>query len=308
MSSQVVIKDKKHTGNISRMATAMQQLAGKIDTVPNGLYDQKVTITTDSVSISNENLDLEFVIPFDDDTEANEAEIIVYNLTDTTINAIKDKGAISVSAGYGKDVGVIFSGYVSKKKTRWENNDKITTIYAIDNNGKKETELTNLSFSGGTKASAILRKLVGRVGLPVATFVTRRDHTYKDKVTVDGGLMQNIKKYAQICGVSAYICKSKIYVCPLAYGTYDVFYLTPDTGLLSTSEFEEETTAEDYKDRITGQDIEMLLQHRVQTGSVINLSSKNAKGEYKVREGKHTYDGSEFKTTVKAIAYTCLAQ
>lgn len=308
MSSQVVIKDKKHTGSYSRMATAIQQVAGKIDTVPNGLYDQKVTINTDSVSISNENLDLEFVIPFDDDTEANEAEITIYNLTDATINAIKDKGAISVTAGYGKDVGVIFSGYVSKKKTRWENNDKVTTIWAIDNNGKKETELTNLSFSGGTKASAILRKLVGRVGLPVAQFITRRDHTYKDKVTVDGGLMQNIKKYAQICGVSAYVCKSKIYVCPLAYGTYDVFYLTPDSGLLSNSEFEEETTAEDYKDHITGQEIEMLLQHRVQTGSVINLTSKNAKGEYKVREGSHTYDGNEFKTTVKAIDYTCLTK
>ena len=308
MSSQVVIKDKKYAGNYSRMVTAMQQVAGKIDTVPNGLYDQNVTIKTDSVSISNDNLDLKFDIPFDDDTEANEAEITVYNLTDDTINAIKDKGAISVTAGYGKDVGIIFSGYVSKKKTRWENNDKVTTIYAIDNNGKKETEVTSLSFNGGTKASAILRKLVGLVGLPVAEFITRRDHTYKDKVTVDGGLMQNIRKYAQICGVTAYICKSKIYVCPLAYGTYDVFYLTPDTGLLSTSEFEEEVTAEDYTDHVKGQEIEMLLQHRVQTGSVINLSSRNAKGEYKVREGSHTYDGSEFKTIVKAIDYTCLAQ
>ena len=97
-------------------------------------------------------------------------------------------------------------------------------------------------------------------------------------------------------------------MCPLAYGTYDVFYLTPDTGLLSNSEFEEETTAEDYKDHITGQEIEMLLQHRVQTGSVINLTSRNAKGEYKVREGSHTYDGNEFKTTVKAIDYTCLTK
>ena len=290
------------------MVTAIKQVAGKIDTTPNGLYDQKVTIETGGLSISNESLDMEFTIPFDDDTEANEAEFIVYNLTDATISAIEEKEAISVTAGYGNDTGVIFSGYVSKRKTRWDGNDKVTTIYAIDNNGKRETELTSLSFSGGTKASTILRKLVGLVGLPVAEFITRRDHTYKDKVTVDGGLMQNIEKYAKICGVSAYICKSKIYVCPLAHGTYNVIYLTPDAGLLSCSPFEEETTAEDYKDKITGQEIEMLLQHRVQTGCVINLTSRNAKGEYKVREGRHTYDGNEFKTTVKAIDYTCLAQ
>ncbi|WP_405381219.1 phage protein [Phascolarctobacterium sp.] len=309
MSSQVVIKDKKHSGSYSRMATALQQMAGKIDTIPDGLlYDQKVTIEAGGVIITNDELDLEFEIPFDDDTEANEAEIVIYNLTDDTIRAIEEKAAISVSAGYGKDTGIIFSGYISKKKTYWEDNDKITIIYAIDNNGKEEKELTSLSFNSGTKASAILRKLVERVGLPVAVFATRRDHTYKDKVTVDGGLMQNIKKYAQICGVTAYVCKSKIYVCPLAYGTYDLFYMTADTGLLNTVEFEETNTAEDYTDHIIGQEIEMLLQHRVQTGSVINLSTKNVKGNFKVREGSHTYNGDEFKTKVKAIEFSCLAQ
>lgn len=306
MSSQVVIKDKKYKGNYSRMAIAIQQVAGKINTNPDGLYDQKITLKTGDVTITNDDLDLEFNIPFDDDTEANEAEIIVYNLTDKTINAMKKDAAISIKAGYGKDTGVIFSGYISKKRTRWEDDDKVTTIYAIDKNGKKEKEITSLSFGKGTKASKILKKLVERVGLPVAVFKTKRDHTYKDKVTVDGGLMDNIKKYAQICGVVAYVCKSKIYVCPLTHGTHDMFKLTPDTGLLSATEFEEEITAEDYTDKVKGLDIEMLLQHKVQTGSIINIESKNYKGDYRVREGSHTYDGSVFKTTVKAISYSCI--
>ncbi len=306
MSSKVVIQDKKHTGNYSRMVKAFQEVAGKINTEPNGLYDQKVTLITGNVTITNDDLDLEFSVPFDDDTEANEAEITIYNLTDATIGEIKKGAAISIKAGYNKDVGVIFSGYISKKKTVWESNDKVTTIWAIDNNGKRETELTNVTFGKNTKASTILRNLVGRVGLPIAAFETKRDHTYKDKVTIDGGLMQNIKKYAEICGVVAYVCKSKIYVCPLTYGAHDVFYLTADTGLLSASPFEETRTAEDYTDNITGQDIEMLLQHKVQTGSVINLNSKNAKGDFRVCEGSHTYDGNEFKTTVKAIAYSCI--
>ena len=305
MSSQVVIKDKKYTG-YSKMAIAIQQVAGKIETTPDGLYDQKVTITTGDVKISNEELDLEFDIPFDDDTEANEAEIIVYNLTDKTINAIKKNQSITVKAGYGKDTGVIFSGKVSKKQTRWENADKVTTIYAIDNNGKKEREITNLSFAKGTKASRILKKLVEKVGLPVAVFKTKRDHTYKDEVTISGGLMEKIKKYAQICGVVAYICKTKIYVCPLTYGTHDTFNLSADTGLLNTTDFEEENTAENYTDTITGQEIEMLLQHRVQTGSIINLNSKSVKGNFRVREGSHSYDGDKFITKVKAVAYSCI--
>lgn len=306
MSSYVVINDKKHTGSYSRMAVALQQVAGKIDTTPDGLYDQNITLKTGDVTINSDELDLEFNIPFDDDTEANEAEITVYNLTDKTINAMKKKAAISITAGYGKDTGVIFSGYISKKKTVWEEYDKVTTIYAIDNNGKKEKEINELSFGAGTKASTILRKLVGKVGLPLAVFKTKRDYTYKDKVTVDGGLMDNIKKYAKICGVAAYVCKSKIYVAPLTYGQQDTFNLTADTGLLSANAFEEEITAEDYKDEITGLEIEMLLQHRIQTGSVIKVEGKNVKGTYRVREGSHNYDGSKFTTKVKAVSTSCL--
>ncbi len=306
MASDIAIKNSKPKGNFSQMAIAIKGVAGKIDTTPSGLYDQKVTLKTGDVTIKNDDLDMEFEIPFDDDTEANEAEIVIYNLTDKTINAMKKNAAISITAGYNKDTGVIFSGYISKKRTYWEDCDKVTLIYAIDNNGKKETELSNMSFGAGTKASTILRKLVERVGLPLAVFETRRDHTYKDKVTIDGGLMDNVKKYAQICGVVAYVNKSKIYVCPLTYGDHETFNLTADTGLLSANEFEEEAKVENYTDTIKGLEIEMLLQHKVKTGSIINVSSKNVKGDYRVREGKHTYDGNEFKTTVKAISYSCI--
>lgn len=308
MSSDVVLKDKKYKGGYSRMVKALQQVAGKIDTSIDGLYDQKVVLKTGDVEISNDNLDLEFDIPFDDDTEANEAEIVIYNLTDATISAMAKGAAISITAGYGNDMGVIFAGFISKKKTYWDGNDKVTVLYAIDLNGKQETEVTELSFGKGTKASTILRRLVERVGLPLAVFEIRRDHTYKDKVTVDGGLMDNIRKYAEICGVVAYVCKSKIYVCPLTYGKHEIFYLTADTGLLNYSEYEEEVTAEEYKDHVTGLDIEMLLQHQIQTGSIINLSAKNAKGDFRVKEGSHTYDGETFKTTVKAVSYDCITK
>ena len=50
-----------------------------------GLYHHTVTIKIGDITIDNEELDCEFDIPFDDDTEADEAEIIVYNISDTTI-------------------------------------------------------------------------------------------------------------------------------------------------------------------------------------------------------------------------------
>lgn len=254
-----------------------------------GLYHHTVTIKIGDITIDNEELDCEFDIPFDDDTEADEAEIIVYNISDTTIQNIKRDAQISVTAGYGDDTGIIFSGIISKVRSYYSGNDRVTEIYAIDQAVLKERELKSKSYAKGTKASKILQDLISQVGIPVAVFAPKRDHTYKDKSTVDGGLMENIRKYAKVCGVSAYICKGQIYARHILDGDGLDFTLSSDTGLLSLSEFEEEQTAEDFKDTVKGYEMTMLLQHRITTASLIHVQSRNVTGVYRVREGSHTY-------------------
>lgn len=273
-----------------------------------GLYHHTVTIKIGDITIDNEELDCEFDIPFDDDTEADEAEIIVYNISDTTIQNIKRDAQISVTAGYGDDTGIIFSGIISKVRSYYSGNDRVTEIYAIDQAVLKERELKSKSYAKGTKASKILQDLISQVGIPVAVFAPKRDHTYKDKSTVDGGLMENIRKYAKVCGVSAYICKGQIYVRHILDGDGLDFTLSSDTGLLSLSEFEEEQTAEDFKDTVKGYEMTMLLQHRITTASLIRVQSRNVTGVYRVREGSHTYDGTDFLTKVKAIECPAAAE
>ena len=273
-----------------------------------GLYHHTVTIKIGDITIDNEELDCEFDIPFDDDTEADEAEIIVYNISDTTIQNIKRDAQISVAAGYGDDTGIIFSGIISKVRSYYSGNDRVTEIYAIDQAVLKERELKSKSYAKGTKASKILQDLISQVGIPVAVFAPKRDHTYKDKSTVDGGLMENIRKYAKVCGVSAYICKGQIYVRHILDGDGLDFTLSSDTGLLSLSEFEEEQTAEDFKDTVKGYEMTMLLQHRITTASLIHVQSRNVTGVYRVREGSHTYDGTDFLTKVKAIECPAAAE
>lgn len=300
MVSKVVIKNKKDS-HYSKMGIAIKGIAGQIPDDPTGLYDHRVIIQSGNVKIDNNELDCEFYIPFDDDTEANEAEITIYNISNKTINELKKGNKITVTAGYGKDRGVIFSGYIAKKKTVFEDTDRVTTIWALDSAERKERDIESLSFGAGTKASTILKKLVQKLGMTVAVFQTKRDYTYKDNVTVDGGLMENIRKYAKVCKVSAYICKSKVYVCPLDYQKGTVFKLTHNTGLLSVSEFEETETNEDYKDTVKGYECTMLLTHPIQTGSIVQISTDEVKGKYRVREGTHEYTDNEFITTIKAI-------
>ena len=293
----------KHTSRLVKAAKGWSDSLKSFDIKPEGMFGRVAIIETWAVTIHSGNIDFELDIPFDDDLEANEAEINIYNLSKTTIKNIIVNKPITIKAGYQGDMGVVFSGYVSKVKTKRQGCDKVTTIYALDSMDLKERKLADVTYAAGRTASYILRDLINRTKLPIAVFEPKRDWTYKDEVTINSGLMDSIRKYSEVCGISTWINKGKVYAMPISKGTNSYFVLSADTGLIdSPEEFEEEITAEDYKDTIKGYKLKMLLQHRVTTGSVIKVKSLEVNGEYRVRSGKHTFTESEAYTEVEVIS------
>lgn len=290
--------------NISSMIHAMRGWESSFsepDKKPTGQFGRVVKIETNGLTITND-LDLEFTVPFDDDVEANEANIKIYNLSKKSIALLKANKEISIIAGYGNDTGVIFTGVISLVKTRWSGRDKVTIIDALDDVALKEKDIESISFSRGVTASYILKTLVGKLNLPIAVFKTTRDYTYTDAVTVQGGLMNNIKQYAEVCGVSAYINKRKIYVRHLSDGDNLGFSVNVNTGLIdSLEEFTEEIKNEDYTDTINGVKFKMLLEHRVTTAGILTLESKDYNGNYRVRSGRHVCNENDFYTEITAI-------
>lgn len=300
MSSKIV-KNENDNSVRSKLIRATENWTNEInkyEILPDGVFGRKAVIRSGNVTIRSDDLDFEFTVPFDDDMEANEAEIIVYNLSQQTINELKIKASITIEAGYKDDTGMIFKGFITKVTTSYDGADKIITIKALDDVAKKTVE--NLSFASNTKASTILKTLIDKTGIPIAVYKIRRDHTYTNEQTVDGDLMENIKKYAQVCGISVFISKGQIYARHIKEGDNLNFTVQSDTGLIGYPEpYEEEVTAEDFKETISGYNLTMLLQHRMTTAGIINLSSKIANGSFRIRSGEHTFNSDECITKIK---------
>jgi len=294
---------------VSQMVKTLSNWSDNVNPIknmPKGTFWHKVTVECNGAKINSGDLDIEFKVPFDDDVEANEAEIKIYNLSKTTISAFALNKKITLTAGYGNDTGIIFSGFVSKVKTKYSGVDKITAINAIDSMELKERKVENISYAKNSKASYILKDLIKKINMPLAVFETRKDHTYKEAVTVDGELMSNIKKYAEVCGVSAYISKSQIYVRHIKSGDNINFTVCEDTGLISSpEEFTEEQKSgegdDEEKTTITGYKFKMLLQHRLTTAAIIKLKGREINGTYRVRKGSHSFNGTDFITEAEVI-------
>lgn len=301
MNKSTLVRDSSVSAKGSRLIKAVSAGIDSLQSYeikPNGVFGSEAKIICGDVTIKSSDLDVEFTVKFDDDMEANEAEIIVYNLSKSTTSRFKNKSKISIEAGYEGDTGVIFVGYVTKVKSTMDGADKVTTIKCIDDVNKKT--ISEVTYAAGTKASYILKELLKKTGTPIAVFKMRRDWTYKDEVKVDGDLMENIKSYSEVCGVSTYVNKGKIYSRYIKEGDNVYFDLSEETGLIgSPEEYEEEITAEDYKDVINGYECEMLLQHRMSAGAIVSLKSLQAKGTYRVCGGEHIFNRDEAITKAK---------
>lgn len=296
-NSKAVYQDSENKLR-SALVTALEEWKTPYDIAPDGVFGSMATVKCGQVTISSDVLDLEFDVPFDDNMEANEATITVYNLSDNTIKQIKKKAEISITAGYKGDTGVLFSGFVSHVKTTREGADRVTTIKALDD--IKDHSIASIAFKAGTKASYILKQLIGKTGIPVAVFKVRRDHTYKDAQTVDGDLMKAISKYAEVCGISVYVSKGKIYARYIKEGDNLNFIVSPDTGLIGhASSYTEEVEAEDFVETVNGFEAEMLLQHRMCAGAIVELKSKAGTGKYRVCKGSHRFSPDEAITEIK---------
>lgn len=300
--SRVVIQENKYNKRshlINAIETGVNNLESYED-IPNGMFGSKAVIKSGNVTLNSDDLDFEFTVPFDDDLEANQVDITVYNLSDNTINNLKRTAEISIEAGYKDDIGVIFKGFIDNVKTGYDDVDKVTTITCWDCAGTET--VTNITYSSNTKASKILKDLLTKLKMPIAVFNVRRDWTYIDAVTVDGCLREEIKKYAEVCGISVYANNGSIYARYIKDGDNINFTVNEDTGLIGSPEhYSDEINAEDYVDEIDGYKVEMLLQHRITTASIINLSSRGINGSFRVRKGEHHYADGEATTTFEAI-------
>lgn len=301
MASRLV-KDAVNT-KASRLVEAMKgwNTTNFYTDPPKGVFGSEATIKCNGAVIKSSELDVECEIPFDDDMEPNEAEIIIYNLNDTTLRRLIKDAKITVEAGFKGDTGVVFSGYVRKKITTYEGVDRKTTLKCVDR--LKETEIDEITYKAGTKASTILKDLIEKTGTPIAVFKIRHDYTFKDAQKVDGKLMENIKRYADICGISVYVSKGKVYARYLKEGDNLNFTVNEDTGMIGVpTEYEEENTAnEEHTETIKGYEVETILQHRFSAGGIIKLSSRIANGSYRIRSGAHSFRMGEAVSKIKVF-------
>lgn len=294
---------------VSDFVKAVSEVSIPFGNQSNGIYGRYINVSTKNVNISGDQIDVEFDVPFDDDTEPNEAEITVYNLTESTIHSIKVGEWIVISAGYkgNGNSGIIFKGYVSKITSKLSDVDRVVSIKALDTINLKDRQLCSIAFSQSTPASFIVEALVKKLGVPIGMMkFGQRNACAGEKYIVEGSLLDAINDFAKDCGVVVYPNGGFVYVRPRNVRAGELFEVSAKNGMVGSPEIFEETETYKVNEKeitrtLTGYKIKMLLQHNITVGSGISLRSSIANGEFVVRAGRHYCSGSDFYTEIEVM-------
>ena len=221
---------------VRMMGAAAGQDAGK------GLFGQSVSVAIGATTLSSDaGYDIHFEIPFDSDTEVNESTVTIFNLSVSTLARLQVGSPVKITAGYKRDsVGEVLSGKIKAVRSYWDGLDYVTELTVTDYRGAADQELQDIAFGANTSATVILKDLISRLGIPVATFQPARDYVFASPIKITGSLMDAISKMASACGVKAWICKSAVYVCPIESAISEGYFdLGSESGLLSVEPWSE---------------------------------------------------------------------
>ncbi len=280
-----------------------------------GFLKQRVLVEIDEVQYSSETLDIEFDSPFDDDLITDETEITIYNLAPTSSNRFTKRKTVTLSAGFSSQgpensgyssLGVICKGTVKKVKNKIEKPNRITTIYL--NPCSKVTDHTAaITYGANSTAKGILLDLLGRTGLPKGyiKIPENLNRTYEDEVVIENSLLEGIKQYAEVLNVSTYVRNGALYCHRLGSdlaGRWGTVKLSEGTGLIGVPEaFLEDVRIDGVEYSLRGYNIECLARAPIGTATKIILDTNGAKGQFIVKEGKHSYNGTDLITKAKLI-------
>lgn len=260
-------------------------------------------------SLGDNGLDIEFDINFSDGKEPDVSEVVIYNLSDDSINQIKKDGYCIVNAGYKSlgNKGNILSGDIEEVNTTWQGLDKETKIKVTDGGKKRRKAKISKTYKENTKASVIMRDVINVMGYEIVEIKPKDDKVYKLGKTINGFCSDILKMLVKDTKSKMFVNKNRIIIRDQEKGTQTGFVLSADSGLIGSPTLNKDDSGDkssnvntdkgkkaNKKEKKTWQ-VTCLLNPKIETDSIIQVKSRVLNGTFRVIKGKHT---KEFETVI----------
>lgn len=238
-----------------------------------------------------ERIEIDFDIPFSDKEEPDISEINLYNISDTSMNQVRDEGFILVNAGYRElgNMGNLLTGQVERVIPQWRGTDRIVKVIASDGAKSWRSAEFSKSYAAGTKASYIMRELANILGYDILDINPVEDKEFLRGYTVKGKASDSLKSLVKATKSKMFINKNRLVIRDKHDGMDLGFILNSDSGLIGSPEQEVREIEENgVKKTEVRYRVQCLLNPLLETDGIIEIDARELKGRFRIIEGRHT--------------------
>ncbi|MGL5433814.1 MAG: phage protein [Lachnospiraceae bacterium] len=244
----------------------------------------------------------------------NTGTITIYNLNDEHVAMLKEKDCmVTLKAGYGANMPLIFSGNITTESTSDDNPDRETEIQAVDGRVAIRDTFISVSYTGETLAQSIYNDIIGQMGITCVYSPKAQELLSAFKLengfAFVGTAADCLTQLGAMCGLNWTIQNGVGQVLyPGDPITTQCFVLDESSGLVNipksiTINAETTTNEEATQEPIHGFEINYLLNGAIGINDMIQLVSKKVSGFFRIKSIKISGDnyGSSWMCTAQIV-------
>lgn len=242
------------------------------------------------INLTNDDIDIQFRIPFSAAPVPQQGKIELYNISGTTKNRLQIEQAVLLNAGYEEHKGNILAGEIVDINGRWDTTDSVLRLIVSDAVERWKTTTVNKAYKPETTAEDIIQDLVDEFGLELADMDLPENPIYENGRTISTAFYVAMKQLAEDCGAKFFMVDGNVFIRPPDKGDDTAIVLRADTGLIESPQPTED-----------GFNVRCLLNHEITVDSIVRIESETANGFYRVKQGYHVGSDMDHLTVVEVV-------
>lgn len=260
-----------------------------------------------------------FSIKKDNNKDPNQAEIVVYNLSDDTVNyinrGVRNNLAVALAVGYeGEELVMIFKGTIQWVSDTFDSVDRKTTLHCLDGGINIAEARTSRSYPKGTKIKRVVTDLVKDLGTTEGNIHVDNDQTLSSATAMCGNTSHYLEHICKSIDHNVSIQDGSVYVTPRSQmSSARSAYISPETGLIGSPEpFHNDIkptkkvtkSSKKAKKPTDGVKFKCQMNGAILPEKTIWLKSRDYDGPFKVVSVSHNGDkeGKEWVTEVECVS------
>lgn len=214
----------------------------------------------------------------------NTGRVTLWNLNPSQLAVLNEKDCVvSLKAGYGSKLALIFAGIVSYVSTTIDSADRKTEIEVIDNLVEIRDTYVSVSYNGTVNWKIIFDDVAAQMGVAVSYSYNAEFADISNGFSFVGLARDIMTKGCKCCNLTWSLQNGVMQVKkPGDVMSREVYVLSPDTGLLGIPARVVITQDEATGKNTLGWDVEYFLNGAINIDDYVKLESDTVTGYFRV--------------------------